>query len=387
MSELGGENMTDLQPYEDAVPEANQPSELHRKLDLGKFVLPNGLSEERRYLAREEGLRNLILGLTVRQQDILGMITLGFSDAEIAQSQGMKVGGIKYHTNLLYKELRNYRFWAYGDEEMNRARAGNMARKGGIFELALAAEGKYKNNSTGELRENFGATKKAISEIIFEPDSTNSPLQELTPHEQAVLDALHEGLTNAQITERLNLTVRIMKNHLSHVYEKLGVGGRDEAVNFYAFARMGAIISNTATDWMKERTEQRIRKNSERELTPEERRSLAYRHSVEEIIDVQMNRAIDLLQQAGCLRGQTDPHEVIIPIKNTKLLKPLQEIGYIEEESLAKGKIDAVTAVAALLLRSRDPRVRRAVTGERSRFYTSDIIASTLHASLQSLPK
>jgi hypothetical protein len=100
-----------------------------------------------------------------------------------------------------------------------------------------------------------------------------------------------------------------------------------------------------------------------------------------------MNRAIDLLQQAGCLRGQTDPHEVIIPIKNTELLKPLQEIGYIEEESLAKGKIDAVTAVAALLLRSRDPRVRRAVTGERSRFYTSDIIASTLHASLQSLPK
>jgi DNA-binding NarL/FixJ family response regulator len=386
MSELRAEDTSEKLPFEEKNELGDeQPNQLHKELNLGKFVLPNGLSEERRYLAREEGLRNLITGLTPSQQDILGLITLGFSDVEIAQKIGITVGGIKYHTGLLYAELRTYRFWAYGDTELSRGKTGNMARKGGIFELASEAQGNYKIYATGEERKIFGATKKAISEIVFEPDLNNSPFKELNSRQQEVLDQLYEGLTNIQIGEKLNITEKTVKSHLSNIYEKLGVGGREEAVNHYAFARMGKIISNSATIWMKEKTEERERKKGqERALTPEERRSLAYRHSVEEVVDAQMNKAIDLLQKAGCLRGQVDPHEAIIPINNPEVLKPLQEIGYIEEENLAKGKIDAVTAVAALLLRSSDSRVGRAVTGERSRFYTSDIIASTLHTRLQS---
>ncbi|GAB3860355.1 LuxR C-terminal-related transcriptional regulator [Dactylosporangium cerinum] len=52
----------------------------------------------------------------------------------------------------------------------------------------------------------------------------------LTRREKDVLDLLAEGLSNAAIAHRLLLTEKTVKNHLHHVFTKLGVRGRMEAV-------------------------------------------------------------------------------------------------------------------------------------------------------------
>ncbi|MET7424644.1 response regulator transcription factor [Dactylosporangium sp. NPDC005555] len=52
----------------------------------------------------------------------------------------------------------------------------------------------------------------------------------LTGRERDVLDLLAEGLSNAAIAHRLLLTEKTVKNHLHHVFTKLGVRGRMEAV-------------------------------------------------------------------------------------------------------------------------------------------------------------
>jgi DNA-binding CsgD family transcriptional regulator len=52
----------------------------------------------------------------------------------------------------------------------------------------------------------------------------------LTVREREVLGYLHLGYTNEQIALALGSAPRTVRNQLSHVYEKLGVSGRAEAV-------------------------------------------------------------------------------------------------------------------------------------------------------------
>ncbi len=55
------------------------------------------------------------------------------------------------------------------------------------------------------------------------------PLDELTPRELDVLRLLAQGLDNAAIARRLVVTTRTVQNHVSVIYNKLGVSSRTEA--------------------------------------------------------------------------------------------------------------------------------------------------------------
>jgi DNA-binding CsgD family transcriptional regulator len=51
----------------------------------------------------------------------------------------------------------------------------------------------------------------------------------LSPRELTVLEMVSTGLTNAEIAERLGVSVHAIKFHLAAVYRKLGVANRTEA--------------------------------------------------------------------------------------------------------------------------------------------------------------
>ncbi len=52
----------------------------------------------------------------------------------------------------------------------------------------------------------------------------------LTPREKEILDQLIEGLNYSMIAEKLFISLDTVRNHIRHVYEKLHVHSKSQAV-------------------------------------------------------------------------------------------------------------------------------------------------------------
>jgi ATP/maltotriose-dependent transcriptional regulator MalT len=50
------------------------------------------------------------------------------------------------------------------------------------------------------------------------------------PTERKVVELVVEGLTNAEIGQRMFVTAGTVKSHLNHIYDKLGVTNRRQLV-------------------------------------------------------------------------------------------------------------------------------------------------------------
>ena len=64
------------------------------------------------------------------------------------------------------------------------------------------------------------------------PASEDAAFAALSPREREVLSLMNEGLANAQIGERLSISEKTVRNHVSNVFDKLGVWTRAQAMVF-----------------------------------------------------------------------------------------------------------------------------------------------------------
>lgn len=55
-------------------------------------------------------------------------------------------------------------------------------------------------------------------------------LPSLTAREQQILDLIAEGLTNRQISSDLFISESTVENHVHHIFVKLGISNRAQAV-------------------------------------------------------------------------------------------------------------------------------------------------------------
>jgi DNA-binding NarL/FixJ family response regulator len=60
--------------------------------------------------------------------------------------------------------------------------------------------------------------------------TTTGSLEGLTTRERAVMDVLVQGLSTDAMSERLGMTEKTLRNHLSTIYSKLGVENRSQAI-------------------------------------------------------------------------------------------------------------------------------------------------------------
>jgi DNA-binding NarL/FixJ family response regulator len=68
-------------------------------------------------------------------------------------------------------------------------------------------------------------------------DEPEDGLGALTAREREVLNLLARGLSNRDIAEQLVITNKTVKNHLSRIYEKIGVHSRAEAIALWLGVR------------------------------------------------------------------------------------------------------------------------------------------------------
>ena len=68
------------------------------------------------------------------------------------------------------------------------------------------------------------------------------PISQLTEQERAVLALLAIGQRNAGIADELSLSIRTVENHLYHIFHKLNVSSRTEAV---IYALSNGLFSNS----------------------------------------------------------------------------------------------------------------------------------------------
>lgn len=65
------------------------------------------------------------------------------------------------------------------------------------------------------------------------------PFPELTEREREILDLIASGRSNAEITNRLVVSPKTVRNHVSNIFSKLGVRDRAEAIVMAREAGMG----------------------------------------------------------------------------------------------------------------------------------------------------
>lgn len=74
--------------------------------------------------------------------------------------------------------------------------------------------------------------KNAVLDFTKRAGHTLPAFDALSRRERETLTLLADGLSNAEIAERLGISEKTVRNHLSHLFDKLGVWSRAQAIVF-----------------------------------------------------------------------------------------------------------------------------------------------------------
>lgn len=85
-----------------------------------------------------------------------------------------------------------------------------------------------------------GEIARLIVQSFQKPSTKGGDMQGLSRRELEILELLAEGISNKEIASRLGISFETVRTHLGHIYEKLHVQGRTEAVT--KFLKSGAQV-------------------------------------------------------------------------------------------------------------------------------------------------
>jgi DNA-binding CsgD family transcriptional regulator len=206
-----------------------------RALSRTKATIPNNL-EDKAYTTE---VSDPLQGLTRRQMEVLSLITLGSSNAEIADQLYITKETVKFHLTGIYRNLG----------VKNRTQASNLARESGVLQPIVEA-------GTIDGIPIFLKSRIDVGSKDIGNEEARSKVSKLTPTELRVLSFLSEGLTNPEIGEKLGISRETVKFHVSNILEKLDTKTRTETADLAYFAFMGAEKSLPETENLHEKVQE-----------------------------------------------------------------------------------------------------------------------------------
>jgi DNA-binding NarL/FixJ family response regulator len=78
-----------------------------------------------------------------------------------------------------------------------------------------------------------GEIARMLVEAFQKKPASQTSTEGLTQRESEILASLSQGLSNKEIADQLKISYDTVRAHLRHIYEKLHVRGRTEAVRLY----------------------------------------------------------------------------------------------------------------------------------------------------------
>ncbi len=146
-----------------------------------------------------------------------------------------KMSGIQCVANLKIKHPKTLFLMCTSSEDSDKIFASLQAGASGYI---LKTDGI--NKITGaiyELLDGGSPMSASIARKVVESFNRitikNNMLQDLTLRETEVLDLLAKGLLSKEVADLLNVSTGTIRKHIQHIYEKLHVNTRVEAVNLY----------------------------------------------------------------------------------------------------------------------------------------------------------
>jgi DNA-binding NarL/FixJ family response regulator len=124
----------------------------------------------------------------------------------------------------------------YADDEamfgaLRAGARGYLTKDAGADEIAEAIHEVHR----GETHLDPAVQARLVDAVVGAPGSAPSQLpDDLTPREAEVLALIAEGLSNAEIAERLVVSGATVKTHVNRIFMKIGARDRAQAVR-YAF--------------------------------------------------------------------------------------------------------------------------------------------------------
>ena len=187
----------------------------------------------RRILEQEEGLE--VVGEAADGEQAVRMATTYKPDVAIVDIAMPKLDGIETTKQIkaLSPSTRVLILSAYDDDQfifsvLEAGAAGYLLKDVRGHEVIDAVKSVY----LGESVLHPSVARKVLSRFMPAPDKPKKqePLEVLSEREMEVLKLAARGLSNKDIAEELCLSVRTVQGHLVHIFNKLEVSSRTEAV-------------------------------------------------------------------------------------------------------------------------------------------------------------
>jgi DNA-binding NarL/FixJ family response regulator len=78
-----------------------------------------------------------------------------------------------------------------------------------------------------------GSIARKVVASFTKIEKENGLINTLTEREKMILESLSTGLMNKEVADALQISTGTVRKHIQHIYEKLQVNTRVEAVNVF----------------------------------------------------------------------------------------------------------------------------------------------------------
>jgi RNA polymerase sigma factor (sigma-70 family) len=177
----------------------------------------SGFSCKHIYSSAEEAMANI--PLTLPDVVLMDIHLPGVTGIEAVRSLKPRFLSMQFIMSTVYEDDENI------FESLKAGATGYLLKKTSPDKILEAITEVYKGGSpiSAEI------ARKVIAS--FQKENPVDAIPELTPREKEILKALSKGLRYKEIANEMHISMDTVRTHVRHIYEKLQVQSRIEAVN------------------------------------------------------------------------------------------------------------------------------------------------------------